>query len=292
MKKYFIYCIVASFFISSKSFPRSDRFNEYNQKINYTENQIIKDFYFTVPKNYSKNYKKENHLSLAKILELRYKEQILNFKSVVSDLAVLRKGINTNQENLNEGEYSTLIASIDYSLIILQSRKEEIYKSYHDFKKKLGHNLSLKEFFIKLKEVKLPGKCHLAKVNFNKLKDQLTFSINQFNKVGQVESTQFIIHKDDLQNNQIHAQYDNSANKPNIKVLRTQFNLAREDSKAKHFNFVESSNGEVKYAKFHYEDTNKSFLSSYGISWGESKEEKQIVCDPSEVARLPASINN
>jgi hypothetical protein len=278
--------------VCSKSFPKSNGFQTFNEKIETIENDIIKDFHSPVPNSYSNNYTKNKHLILGKKLESLYTDQLINFKTIEEKLALMREEVESNPNNFNPTEQSKLITGIDYSKIILKSRKEEIYKSYHDIQNKLSHNLSLKELFNKLKKVTLPGKCRVSKINFDKLNKELSFSINQLSELGKVESTHFIIHDNDLEYNQIHAQYDNSAKKPDLKVLRTQFYLEREDSLAKNFNFIESSNGEVKFAKFNYEDIKKSFLSVLGISWGDTKEKKQIVCDPNKITRLPARTSN
>lgn len=278
MKKYLYYSAIVSFCICSKSFPGENYYHSVQKEIDKLENDIIQDFKFPKTPKQDLNIQQLHKFSLK--LEKKFEEQKLNFNNIESSFKSIKRELASKKQSLSEEEYNKLVNSIDYSNIILKSRKEEVYSHYINSKNHLKHKVSIEDFYNRVSKTKLPGSCSIQNIKYQPNKNKfVSFEIRNNNDL-----LFFKIFEDDLKYNSIVSKYHL---RPEDKayILNTNFELNVEDKPTIKLSIAEDKNNNILYAYFEKIDLPNMIQSILN-----TKPEKKVI-NCQAVKRLPSNID-
>lgn len=286
-----IYLCVSLILLSASSFATGNSYDELKGKIDTFENSVIKDFYFSIPADFSENYNAQQTIKLGRELDSAFKVQENIFYAAEDGLFKIETSlkIRVKSGEISSEESDKLLTSVEYARrIILHSRKLEVVQSYHQMRDKLIIKPSISSVYEKIVNAKLPGNCKIKNPQIDKNNNIIAFDIQGFDKEGKLQSQNFTLSQSDVQQGNLNSRYDNKSNIEEEEKVILTFSTIEKDRSTKRFCLFENSDGEFFHAEFSHENIKTPWFSIFGLGIGSESNNKKILC--TQQGPKPASI--
>jgi hypothetical protein len=286
-----IYLCLSLVLLSSPCLAGDNSYEEIKSKIDVFENSVIKDFYFSIPADFSESYNAQQTIKLGRELDSAFKEQENIFYAAEDGLFKIETSlkIRVKSGEISSEESDKLLTSVEYARrIILHSRKIEVVQNYHQMRDKLIIKPSISVVYQKILNAKLPGNCKITNPQIDKKNKIIAFNIQGFDKEGNLQNQNFTLSQSDVQQGNLNSRYDNKTNIEQEEKVILSFSTIEKDRSTKRFCLFENSDGEFYHAEFSHENIETPWFSIFGLGIGSESTNKKILC--TQQGPKPASI--
>lgn len=281
--------LLFSIFLQMGSIASEDNYRSIKGDIDNYEDSVIRDFKFSIPKDYVKKFDSNLQISLNLELEEAFNNQIKLFQNAETGLFKIGQSLQVKVQNseLTEKEQDKLMTNVEYARrIILHTRKQEVYNQYAEYKKQLSVKPTIEHLFNKISKARLPGSCKIQDVHLEG--NFLSFEISGLNPDGVKLAKNYVISKTDVDLGSLTTKPDarGGLNVGHKSIL--SFRSTENDLSLKQFQLFENQDGEFYHAEFIHEDIKEPWINFLGISIGETTTSEEIFCNLAGTS--PASI--